>query len=111
MTKRAPYRVIEGSLFSFMILGVHGFLAIMTNMKVRHKESIGFALLVLICGAPLSFLIYIVPGLFFDQYLSDYFSFITGKELSIVLGYSIASGIAYSHSKKELFDLLKIKDD
>jgi len=33
MTKRAPYRVIEGSLFSFMILGVHGFLAIMTNMK------------------------------------------------------------------------------
>jgi len=33
MTKRAPYRLIEGSLFSFMILGVPGFFAIMTNMK------------------------------------------------------------------------------
>ena len=80
-------------------------------MKVRYKESIGFAFTVLILGAVFSFLIYIVPGLFFDQYLSSYISFITGKELSIVLGYSIASGVAYSNSKKELFDLLKIKDD
>lgn len=80
-------------------------------MKYRYKKSVEFALVVLIGGAPLSFLLYIFPGLFFDQYLSDYFSFITGKELSIVLGYSIASGIAYSNSKKELFDLLKIKDD
>lgn len=80
-------------------------------MKYRHKKSIIFALVVLILGAVFGFLLNFFLGVYFDENFSSYISFITGKELSIVLGYSIASGIAYSNSKKELFDLLKIKDD
>lgn len=80
-------------------------------MKVRHKESIIFALIVLILGAVLGFLLNIFLGVYFDENLSSYIGFITGKEISIILGYTVGSGVVYSSKIKELFELMKIKDD
>ena len=80
-------------------------------MKIRHQDSIMFSLIVLFIGAVFSFLFYIFLGSFFDQNLSEYISFITGKEISIILGYSVGSGVVYSSKIKKLFELIKIKDD
>ena len=80
-------------------------------MKIRYQDSIMFSLAVLFIGAVLSFLFYIFLGSFFDQNLSEYISSITGKEISIILGYSVASGVVYSSKIKKLFELMKIKDD
>ena len=80
-------------------------------MKIRHQDSIMFSLIVLFIGAVFSFLFYIFLGSFFDQNLSEYISFITGKEISIILGYSVGSGVVYSSKIKKLFEMIKIKDD
>lgn len=80
-------------------------------MKIRYQDSIIFSLIVLFVGAVLSFLFYIFLGSFFDQNLSEYISSITGKEISIILGYSVGSGVVYSSEIKNLFELTKIKDD
>ncbi len=80
-------------------------------MKIRYQDSIIFSLIVLFIGAVLSFVFYIFIGLFFDETLSEYISFITGKEISIILGYTVASGVLYSSKIKKLFELIKIKDD
>ena len=80
-------------------------------MKYRYQESIIFSLVVLFIGAVFSFLFYIFLGSFFDQNLSEYISSITGKEISIILGYSVGSGVVYSSEIKNLFELTKIKDD
>jgi len=80
-------------------------------MKIRYQDSIIFSLIVLFVGAVLSFLFYIFLGSFFDQNLSEYISSITGKEISIILGYSVGSGVVYSSKIKNLFELTKIKDD
>ena len=81
------------------------------RMKYRYQESIIFSFVVLFIGAVFSFLFYIFLGSFFDETLSEYISSITGKEISIILGYSVASGVVYSSHIKELFELIKIKDD
>ena len=80
-------------------------------MKIRYQDSIIFSLIVLFVGAVLSFLFYIFLGSFFDQNLSEYISSITGKEISIILGYSVGSGVVYSSKIKNWFELTKIKDD
>lgn len=80
-------------------------------MKIRYQNSITFSLIVLFIGGVFSFLFYIFLGSFFDETLSEYISSITGKEISIILGYSVGSGVVYSSKIKELFELMKIKDD
>ena len=80
-------------------------------MKIRYQESITFSLIVLIIGGLFSFLFYIFLGSFFDEILSEYISSITGKEISIILGYSVGSGVVYSSKIKESYELMKIKDD
>ena len=80
-------------------------------MKYRYQESIIFSFVVLFIGAVFSFLFYIFLGSFFDETLSEYIISITGKEISIILGYSVASGVVYSSHIKELLELIKIKDD
>ena len=80
-------------------------------MKIRYQNSVTFSLIVLFIGGVFSFLFYIFLGSFFDQTLSKYISSITGKEISIILGYSVGSGVVYSSKIKELFELMKIKDD
>ena len=80
-------------------------------MKIRHQDSIMFSLIVLFIGAVLSFLFYIFLGSFFDQNLSEYISSISGKEISIIFGYSVGSGVVYSSKIKKLFEMIKIKDD
>lgn len=80
-------------------------------MKIRHQDSIMFSLIVLFIGAVFSFLFYIFLGSFFDQNLSEYISSISGKEISIIFGYSVGSGVVYSSKIKKLFEMIKIKDD
>jgi len=80
-------------------------------MKIRYQDSITFSFIVLIIGGVFSFLFYIFLGSFFDETLSEYISSITGKEISIILGYSVGSGVVYSSKIKELYELMKIKDD
>ena len=80
-------------------------------MKIRYQDSITFSFIVLIIGGVFSFLFYIFLGSFFDQTLSEYISSITGKEISIILGYSVGSGFVFSSKIKEWFELTKIKDD
>lgn len=80
-------------------------------MKIRYQNSITFSFIVLFIGGVFSFLFYIFLGSFFDETLSKYISSITGKEISIILGYSVGSGVVYSSKIKELFELMKIKDD
>jgi len=80
-------------------------------MKIRYQDSITFSFIVLIIGGVFSFLFYIFLGSFFDETLSEYISSITGKEISIILGYSVGSGVVYSSKIKKLFELMKIKDD
>ena len=80
-------------------------------MKIRYQNSITFSLIVLFTGGVFSFLFYIFLGSFFDETLSEYISSITGKEISIILGYSVGSGFVYSGKIKELYELMKIKDD
>ena len=80
-------------------------------MKIRYQDSITFSFIVLFIGGVFSFLFYIFVGSFFDETLSEYISSITGKEISIILGYSVGSGFVYSGKIKELYELMKIKDD
>lgn len=68
-------------------------------MKYRYEKSIIFSLIVLVIGSICSFLLNFSLGAYI------------GKEISIGLGFTIASGFAYSDSMKELFGLFKIKDD
>lgn len=74
-------------------------------------NGVAFFFIVLIFGFPMSLLINFIFGTFLEDLIFQYISGISAKDFSIMLGYSLAAGVAYSNNMKEIKRLFNIKDD
>ena len=74
-------------------------------------NGVAFFFVVLIFGFLMSLIIYFIFGVFLEDLIFQYISGISAKDFSIMLGYSLSAGIAYSNNMKEIKKLFNIKDN